>query len=244
MGPAIGGFVAFYFGYKWLFIIDSFTSFAAAGILFFFLPRIKTDSNKGNNMVLNNRNSSAYKDYHYLIFIFFVALYAICFFQIFASLPQYFNKICLYNEDTIGLLLALNGVLIVLIELPLVSWLEKKKMNYNNIILGALFLPVSFGILLISGGNLAGAVLFIVSITFAEMMAMPFMMNFSISRPPFERQGQYSALYSMAYGIANIAAPSIGLGIAGKWGFDQMFLFFGLLGLIAASGFYLLQLKK
>jgi ABC-type antimicrobial peptide transport system permease subunit len=53
----------------------------------------------------------------------------------------------------------------------------------------------------------------------AEIFAMPFMMNYAISRPLKERQGQYSALYSMSFGIANITAPILGLGIADKYGF-------------------------
>ena len=75
----------------------------------------------------------------------------------------------------------------------------------------------------------------------SEIFAMPYMMNFALSRPVKERQGQYSALYSIAYGIANIAAPSLGLGIAGIYGFDKMFLFFIALSFAIALGFRLMK---
>lgn len=241
VGPAIGGFVALYLGYKWLFVIDAFTSFAAAGMLFFYLPRQKSVPLRKENPVLNDIRTSAYRDKKYLFFIFFVALYAICFFQIFASVPQYFNQVCHYTEDTIGLILALNGFLVVGIEMPLITQLEKKQKIFPFIVAGALFLPVSFAFLLFGGSLLVWAIVYTIAITISEILAMPFMMNYSLSRPEKERQGQYSALYSIGYGIANIVAPSLGLGIANAYGFNIMFVFFMALGLLAAAGFWILD---
>jgi MFS family permease len=73
---------------------------------------------------------------------------------------------------------------------------------------------------------------------------MPFMMNYALSRPKKERQGQYSALYSISYGLANIAAPLLGLGIAGRYGFDSMFYFFIVLSLFTWAGFIYLSRKS
>ena len=113
IGPAVGGFVAHYLGYKWLFLIDASTSIFAAVMLILYLPRRKVghDSNEKKPVVAK----SAYKDYWYLVFIFLVAIYATCFFQIFASVPQYFSKVWEYHEDKIGLILAMNGFLVVII---------------------------------------------------------------------------------------------------------------------------------
>lgn len=66
---------------------------------------------------------------------------------------------------------------------------------------------------------------------------MPFMMNYALSRPKKERQGQYSALYSIAYGIATIAAPSLGLGIADRYGFDRLFVILIVSSLFLSLGF-------
>ena len=69
-------------------------------------------------------------------------------------------------------------------------------------------------------------------------------MNYSLSRGNKERQGQYSALYSISYGLANIAAPLLGLGIADKYGFDAMFYFFMILSGITALGFLILSRRE
>jgi predicted MFS family arabinose efflux permease len=250
LGPAGGGFVALYLGYKWLYVIDAFTSIAAATILFFYLPRQEKKVSTQHNEVLANKKTSAYRDTHYLVFIFLVALFGTCFFQLFASVPQYFSVQQHYSEDTIGLLLALNGVLVVVIEMPFITWLEarlrgqSRKKMFSFIIAGNLCLPVAFGILDVGGSFIVCAIMYTLMITMAEILAMPFMMNYSLSRPRKERQGQYSALYSISYGIANIIAPSLGLGIAGAFGFEKMFYFFIFLGIVTALGFVWLKKRE
>lgn len=241
IGPAAGGFVALYLGYKWLFVIDAGSGFLAAVMLWFYLPRTSDESKKIESAVLSDTSTSAYRDFPYLIFILLVAFFGVSFFQLFASMPQYFSKVCHYNEDTIGLLLALNGLLVVIIEMPLVAALEKNKKIFSFIIAGVLCLPVSFAILYFGKGMMIWAVMYTLFITLSEILAMPFMMNYSLSRPARERQGQYSALYSISYGLANIFAPLLGLGIADKYGFDRMFYFFIGLSLLTAFGFWILK---
>ena len=237
VGPAAGGFIALYLGYRWLFVVDAVTGFAAALMLYIYLPRHINADNRSESLVLQDTKTSAYRDIRFLFFILLVALYGTCFFQIFASAPQYFNKVCNYSEDVIGLLLALNGFLVVIIEMPLIALLEKKQKIFHFIIAGTLCIPVAFGLLLFGKGMMLWAIIYIIMLTFSEIFAMPFMMNYTLNRPPKERQGQYAALYSIAYGLANIAAPLLGLGIAGKYGFNCMFLFFIILGVLTAGGF-------
>lgn len=244
VGPAVGGFVALYLGYKWLFVIDACTSFLAALMLYFYLPRKRSHVGHHKNTVLNDSSTSAYRDGRYLLFILLVALYGTAFFQLFASVPQYFSTVSKYTEDTIGLLMALNGLLVVIIEMPLIAWLEKSRRLFSFIIAGALCLPLAFLLLLFGKSMMVFAILYTLIITMSEIFAMPFMMNYALSRPLKERQGQYSALYSMAYGIATISAPSIGLGIADHYGFNTLFVFLITLGVLVAGGFALLGKKE
>src|SRR5205085_11734711 len=66
VGPAIGGIIALYLGYKWLFVIDSFTSFAAAAMLKYYLPKHVSEKNRHQNPVLQDSRTSAYRDGKYL----------------------------------------------------------------------------------------------------------------------------------------------------------------------------------
>jgi predicted MFS family arabinose efflux permease len=192
---------------------------------------------------LNDRSTSAYQDYIYLSFIGLTAIYGICFFQIFASIPQYFDRVSHYSETTIGWLMALNGFIVVVMEMPMVAYLENKRNNFNYIIWGCLCIGIALLLLYFGESLMLLAVAYTFAITLSEIFAMPFMMGFVLSRGIKERQGQYSALYSIAYGIANIAAPSIGLSIAHQYGFNNMFIFISILSLFAAVGFGILKIK-
>ena len=241
VGPALGGILAAYVGYKWLYIIDAGTSFGAGVILIFFLPKAKDGHTKKEKTIVPAA-SSAYRDRKYLFFILMVAFYGICFFQLMASIPQYFNKECHYNEDMIGVLMGVNGLLVVLIEMPLITILEKKQRNiFHYIIIGSFCVPIAFLILNFGGGLFITSLMYILVITLSEIFCMPFMMNHSLSRPVKERQGQYSALYSISFGVSNIIAPVLGLGIADRFGFDYMFYLFVFLGLLTMGGFMYLK---
>jgi len=242
VGPAVGGFVALHLGYHLLFVIDAVTSICAGIMLFFVLPKTNSLHQERKKDETKVKSKSAYRDTEYLKFIFFVAIYGIIFFQIFASVPQFFSRELGYGEDLIGLLMAFNGLLVVLVEMPIVGILEKKNQNFKFIIWGVWCLPLCFLFLLFGKGMLIWAVVYTIVITLSEIFAMPFMMNYALSKPPKERQGQYSALYSIAYGIANIAAPSVGLGIADNYGFNAMFYVLIVISILCYFGFR--SLKK
>jgi len=241
-GPMIGGFVAFYVGYKPLMIIDGLTSILAGLVVIKYLPR-KVAGIKPSTKSSRALSKPVFKDYEYLFFILMVALYGTCFFQLFASVPQYLDKVWDYNEIEISWILALNGFLVVVIEMPLMTFLENKKKIFHFILFGALCVPAAFFILISGYGLIGVVILYTLIITFSEILAMPFMMNFTLSRPTAERQGEYSALYSIAFGIANTCAPLVGLGIADLYNFDVMFYLLITLGIINSLGFWFLKVR-
>ncbi len=241
IGPAIGGFIAVYAGYNFLFLIDSMTSLGAAALILIFIPRKIHATGKKEKIDPKDKGLSAYQDKVYLIFIALVSVYAICFFQLFTSLPLYFSKDLKLSEDTIGLILAFNGALIVLVEMPLVHYLEKSGRIILHITIGCFLMVVSYLSLLPNTGSLLWPLTYMFFITFSEIYAMPFMSNFAISRAAKDRQGQYMALYAIAYGLAHILSPMLGLKLADSIGFINMFLVVALLSLVLSLGFVFLK---
>ena len=71
--------------------------------------------------------------------------------QLLSTWPVYLKEIFKFREDRIGSLLAINTILIVFFEMPLVHWLEKYR-KIRIIALGALLLCPGFGLLPIGGG--------------------------------------------------------------------------------------------
>ena len=241
VGPAAGGFIAASLGFKTLFVIDSLTGFAAALMLVLFLPAGEKKAHQTQKQEIPVRGLSAYRDWIYLSFILLVALYGTSFFQLFASMPQFFKEVFHYDEETIGMLLALNGFLVVLIEMPLVPLMERKGSLFGLIIIGVVFIPLSFLFLRFGNPWLGFSLIYTLLITLSEVFAMPFMMNYALSRGGEGRKGEYSALYSIAYGLSTIVAPGMGLGLADAFGFDRMLEFFMGLSLLTALGFFVLS---
>jgi predicted MFS family arabinose efflux permease len=142
------------------------------------------------------------------------------------------------------LLLALNGFFVVVLEMPIVARLESKGKMFPLIILGVLCVPVSFLFLEFGNGLIVFALIYTLIITLSEIFAMPFMMNYALSRGGKQRKGEYSALYSIAYGVSLIVAPTFGLGLAARYGFDFMLHAIMALSAMTALGFFLLWKYK
>jgi predicted MFS family arabinose efflux permease len=237
LGPAIGGIIAIHFGYRNLFIIDSLTGIAAAVFLLLKLPdfvraHVTKEQKKAEGI-------SAYLNVKFLLFIGLVFFYGLTFFQLIFTMPVYFNKIDKYPEDKVGWLLALNGFIVVVLEMPIVTKLSRYKNPMRFIALGCACLALAFSSLLLGNGILLVSILFIVLITFSEILAMPFMMNYTIEAAPLARQGQYNALYSIAYGAAFIFAPMVGLQLGGTIGMSSMIYVLMALSLVLTLLFFL-----
>ena len=172
-----------------------------------------------------------------MIFIFLLIIFAICFFQLFVTVPLFFKESLHLNEFWIGIVMALNGVIIAIVEMIIVFKLEGKKPY--------LLLAASFFILNIPFANgLFIAVFSTMVITAGEMISLPFMNTYYISRSTEANRGQYAALYTMGWSMAQIIGSSTGAMVANASGFTNLWWMIGGLSLATAFGFYQLQKKS
>ncbi|HPG10433.1 MAG TPA: MFS transporter [Chitinophagaceae bacterium] len=237
VGSAMGGILAS-INYELLFWVDGFTNIGAA-ILLWILLRRPAQLHKVENDKTVAPKVSVWKDKSYLLFTILCTIFAICFFQSFTNIPVYFKKGLNLSEPFIGFLLALNGIIIVLVEMVLIYKLEGKRNNLVYITLGVCLTGASFFILNIPIASAVGlATLMIILITFGEILSMPFMNSYWISRARPENRGQYAALHSMAWSTAQTIGPLSGAQVAEHLGFDFLWWFTGAIALIAAWAFH------
>lgn len=237
VGASIGGVLASY-NYELLFWIDGFTNIGAAFLLFYFLkPTGLTAKEKQKDEILPPKQS-AYKDKQYLSFILLVALFAMCFFQLFTTIPNYFRDGLHLSEKYIGFIMAINGLIIVLLEMVLVYALEKRKRIVFYISVGTIVCSLSYFSLLIPGNPKFVTLLMILLITFGEIVAMPFMNTYWTMRSNEKNRGQYAALYTIAWGIAQTLGPLLCSLLVDASSFAVLFCTMGIIGLFTAAGFY------
>ncbi|MEM9917883.1 MAG: MFS transporter [Bacteroidota bacterium] len=225
IGPAVGGFIVAAVGYYWLFWIDGFTCLFAA--LFFWLmleqKEEKIGAPEGKEAAALPANAlSPYRDKPYLLFIFLNILMAIAFLQIISATPVYFRQEVLMPEWQIGGIFAMNGLIIVALEMPMVYVLEKRFKLMQLVVIGTILIGLSYLVFNIWGPYLWVAIFSILLITFGEILHMPFANAFAMARSVPSNRGQYMALFSMSYSIAHIAGPFLGMQVAENFGFTTM----------------------
>ena len=247
VGATIGGLVAA-FNYELLFWIDGLTNILAAGLLFYFLkPQIQLKKEADQDITKTEvvpEMMSAYKDKSYLWFLVLMTLFSCCFVQLFTTIPKYFRDDMHLNERYIGFIMAVNGIIIVAIEMVLVYTLEKKNKNTQWIIIGLVMCAFSYLSLLIPGNAKYISLVMILFITVGEIMAFPFMNVFWIQRANDKNRGQYAALYTMSWGIGNTVGPFLCSALVEATNFKLMFIVLGGILLITAVGFYRLSKLK
>jgi predicted MFS family arabinose efflux permease len=237
VGSALGGFLASV-GYHWLFWVDGATNIMAGLLLLLLLPPAIAAQGKKEKQV-RNKTTSAYRDKTYLLYIGFKVLFAICFFQLFTTVPLYFKEGLHLDEFWIGVVMALNGVLIAFFEMVIVYKLEGSRPYLQLIVYGTLLVAFSFFALnLPLASGLAVALVSTLLVTLGEMVAMPFMNSYYIGRTNECNRGQYAALYTMAWSAAQVVGSSSGTWAASRLGFANLWWLVGGMAVVTAVGYY------
>ena len=231
-GPALGGLIIMNIGYAGLFWVDGGTCILAISIFWLLVKEKKKPINEHIDTFEEPRQS-VFKDRPFWVFLFVSFVTGMIFFQLFTTLPLYNNEQYGLTEFEIGLLMTLNGLLVFLLEMPIVSYFERNKVNKMKIVLlGSLCMALGFYALLINvwAGILVINILFL---TFGEMFAFPFSNSFALSRAPRGHEGRYMALYTMTFSLAHIVSSKMGMQLIAIYGYQVNWLVMGSCGMIA-----------
>jgi predicted MFS family arabinose efflux permease len=231
-GPALGGLIIMGMGYKGLFWVDG-SSCIIAILIFAILVKEKKKATHQDPHATILAAASVFKDGLFWLFLYISFVTAMIFFQLFTTLPLYHSEKYGLTEFQSGLLLTLNGLLIFALEMPIVSYFERKKVQKLKVILwGSLLMSLSFYTLLI---NVWAGILIIsmIFISIGEILAFPFSNTFALSRAPKGHEGRYMALYTMSFSLAHIVSSKMGLEIIGRFGYQSNWMLMGTLGLTA-----------
>ena len=241
-GPAVGGLIITGIGYNGLFWMDGVTCVLAAVLL---LQVLHPKKAKIQDEVKVENPVSAYSDKAFWVFFVAMFIFGFVFLQYFSTMPLYYKDVRLLSELDIGLLMGFNGFFIFLFEMPLIKWLEDSKNSKIKLIAIGLFLvAVSFVVLNISSwlGILIIGMLFM---TIGEMIAFPFSNAFAVERAQKGNQGEYMALYAIAFSLSHIFSHNVGMQMVDKYGFEftwNVITVFALVGVVIL--FWLLVLLK
>ncbi len=233
-GPMIGGLLIVSKGYDALFWIDGITCILAT-LLFVLLVKKKDlhSHSEKKEALSKDKNFRILQDKPYLVFLGISFLMGMIFMQLFFTMPTYHFKQFGLSEDYTGLLMLLNGVLIVLIEMPLVAWIEKKKFPHPKLFLYSSFL-MGFSFVFLLFDNFWQILIFqMFVITVGEMISFPFTNTFAMNQAKKGYEGKYMAWYSISFSFAHILCPILSFAIIDKFGYKTNWSLTAIYGLIA-----------
>src|SRR5215212_5594263 len=160
-----------------------------------------------------------------MIFIFLLFLFAMCFFQLFTTIPVFYKEQFHLSVFFIGMIMSMNGLLIVLFEMITIFKLEGRRPLLHFISVGVIMIGIAYLMLntpVINKSILAIVIMFL--FTFGEILSMPFMNSYFISRTLPHNRGQYAALLTVAWASAQAVGPFIGGLVAENYGYNILWI--------------------
>ena len=161
----------------------------------------------------------------------------------FFTLPLYYKEVHLLTEQSIGWLLAMNGLLVATIEMVMIYKIEGRWSKLNFISLGTFILMLNYLVLPFSS-SIVWLIAAMVLMTFSEMFAMPFMSSYMMERSNNSNRGQYSSLYSMSWSVAQITSPLLASQLISHYGYNTLWYVLALICFLITIGVRLLDKKK
>ncbi len=204
-GPAVGGFLAAFLPYSWLFGTAVIMNTIAFLITLFFLKESLTG--KVERIEMRGLFSAAADRT-------FVAFTVLCM-LVFLTMAHFGTTLSVFTVDRIGfttseygLLLTTNGVFVVLFQYP-VALAIKKFRKYHMLILGSLFYGI--GYLIMSGVTAFGqAMAAMVVITMGEIIFSPVSTAVVGELAPPEQRGRYMGFFGWSETFGVSLAPMVG----------------------------------
>ena len=241
VGPALGGVLAYYH-FPAIFWVDGATALAAALWMVSTrlglqaaapaLPRPATQTPIWR--ALQDRQLS------FALLAVFPVLFA--FMQHSGPVPIFMVDGLRLTEADFGLSVSVNTVLIVLFEVPLTSLLAAWP-NRVSLSLGSLLVGLGIGgFALVSG--FWGCVVAVIFWTFGEMLLFPAMSAHISDIAPKEKQGEYMGYYSMAFALAFLLGPPLGIFLYSRLQPSVLWLSMLALGLVSCVLFWGISKNK
>jgi MFS family permease len=226
-GPAVAGLLAEH-SFFLLFLGDALTSVAFGVICLTALPegvRVRREDERRGEAI-----RTMLHDRLFLFFLISSVLGAFVYFQSQTTFPLHVKASGLSDADY-GLLISLNGLAIVLLELPLVAITQR--FPYRPVLaFGSVLVGLGFALNAVANNvpELAFAVLVW---TLGEIIYAPVASAYVADIAPEHLRGRYQGAWGLTWGLAFVLAPALGAAIF-AWSPDALWLTCGLLGVLAA----------
>jgi MFS family permease len=199
LGPLIGGLLAF-MGFGFLFFVGGMAmAIMAMVVIFMMTETLKVHEHQHFSF---REMGSVLKDTPFLVFCLVSIFLFIMFGQMSSTYAVWSTGHVGVSEAEVGYLYAINGVIVILIQMPIARWIAHYRMS-SVIAMGAFCYFLGYALVGWAGGFAMLAICMVV-ITMGEVVVSPSSMNLVAALSPENKRGRYMGVYGLfsSFGVA------------------------------------------
>lgn len=146
-----------------------------------------------------------------------------------------------FSPAEYGMAIAVNGVLIVALQIPVTRFIEHRDPR-RLLIVSSLLAGYGFGLTAFAG-SVGVFALTITVWTLAEIINAPVQTGLVVRLSPTHARGRYQGMYTLSWAVASLVAPLMSGLIIDHYGAEWLWALCAVIGMVAAAGYWLLMRK-
>ncbi|MFD7900400.1 MDR family MFS transporter [Streptomyces sp. NPDC059743] len=250
ISSAGAGFVAQY-SYLAGFLGEAAMTLACAVLVFLKLPESRPEATSERTSVRGKAGSDTgtdrtdiglgdvLRDGRFMSVVTLSFVVALIFQQGFVGLPVAMGAAGFSSVDY-GTAVAVNGVLIVVLQIPVTRFIQHRDPR-RLLILSSVLAGYGFGLTAFAGSSLAFYTLTVCVWTLAEIINAPTQTGLVVRLSPVHGRGRYQGMYTMSWSVAGLVAPLMSGLIIDRFGAEWLWGACAVLGTVAGLGYWLLM---
>lgn len=233
------GFIAEY-SYRAGFLIEGALTLTCAIVVFVKLPESRPERPAGaeDGAADSVGIGTVVRDGRFMGVVGLSFLISVIFTQSYVSLPVAMGDQGFSSAD-FGLAIAMNGVLIVVLQIPVTRLIEHRDPG-RLLVFSSLLAGYGFGLHAFAGSVAAHALVICVW-TLAEIVNAPTQTSIVVRLSPVHARGRYQGMYTMSWAVAALGAPLLGGWVIDAFGAGWLWAGCAAVGTVTAAGYALLM---
>ncbi|MBZ6251782.1 MDR family MFS transporter [Streptomyces olivaceus] len=239
VSSAAAGFIAEY-SYLAGFLIEAGMTLVCAVLVFVKLPESRPEELEERGAAGSGAGAAAVslwsvlRDGRYMSVVGLSFLVAVIFQQGYLGLPVAMGEAGFTPAD-FGMAIAVNGVLIVVLQIPVTRFIEHRDPRLL-LVVSSLLAGYGFGLTAFAGS--VGVFALTVCVwTLAEIVNAPTQTGLVVRLSPVHGRGRYQGVYTMSWAVASLVAPLMSGFVIDHWGSEWLWGICAVVGTVAAAGY-------
>ncbi|MGK5627443.1 MDR family MFS transporter [Streptomyces sp. URMC 123] len=239
LSASVAGLIARH-SYRWLFLGEALLTLLCAAVAYLRLPesrpapRSAPEGSAEAGPEGATSLSTVLRDGRFMTVVGLNLLLVTLYQQGLVALPMAMGKAGFDSAD-FGLVIAANGILIVVLQMPVTRLIEHRPPG-PLLVVSALLTGAGFGLTALAD-SVPFYVLTVCVWTLGEIVNSPTQMALVARLSPAEGRGRYQGVYTLSWSVAAFAAPLLGGLVIDRHGAEVLWLGSLAVGIVAAVGY-------